>query len=235
MIKYLFASINFKISIVIQKSFVFLRLMFLQAFFFLLFYVANSAAYYSSVESSDYRNRHPILMRKVEKNIDIPLLAGRGSIKTLESNTINGFLDQYKKDNASVLFLMIPSATVSSSSIKKAVKDIRKIIRSRGIPSSFISERLYDANYGLDIDTIRLAYFAIKPVVGSKCGFWPEDILGGATPNRNWSNYGCAYQNNLAAQVVNPLDLFYPRAMTPPDANKRDKSISDYRQSSSDD
>lgn len=209
------------------KNFFLRTLMLGQLFFLLLFYGTSALAYYD--EGSDYRDRYPILMRKVEQIVDIPLLAGRGEIKYPIHDTIRGFLEKYKNDSASVLFLLIPSPTVSSASIRRAVKDIRKIIISSGIPVSSISERIYDADYGMDVDTIRLSYFASKPSAG-KCGFWPEDMLGNAKGNRNWTNYGCAYQNNLAAQVVNPLDLFSPRMVTPPDAEQRDKSIQRYRQ-----
>ncbi|QTP63850.1 CpaD family pilus assembly protein [Candidatus Liberibacter africanus] len=212
---------------ILRKVF-FMKTLILRVSFFIVLFYGMSSPSYSFVSNNDYRSRHPILMQKVEKYVDIPLLAGRGLIKYPIHDTINGFLDQYQKDNAGVLLLMIPSPTVSSVSIKNAVKEIRKIIIARGVASKSISERLYDADYGLDIDTIRISYFAVKPSAG-KCGFWPEDILGSYSENDNWFNYGCASQNNLAAQVVNPSDLFSPRAMTPPDAYNRDRSVDNYR------
>jgi pilus assembly protein CpaD len=47
--------------------------------------------------------------------------------------------------------------------------------------------------------------------------------------NKNYKNFGCAYQNNLAAMVANPMDLLGPRQTGPIDAADRDKVISDYR------
>ncbi|MDE1996302.1 MAG: pilus assembly protein CpaD, partial [Rhizobiaceae bacterium] len=41
--------------------------------------------------------------------------------------------------------------------------------------------------------------------------------------------FGCASQNNLAAQVANPTDLIAPRAMSPIDADQRSKVIDNYR------
>ena len=39
------------------------------------------------------------------------------------------------------------------------------------------------------------------------------------TENRNYFAFGCATQQNLAAIVDNPLDLLYPRGLTPADAH----------------
>ena len=46
--------------------------------------------------------------------------------------------------------------------------------------------------------------------------------------NRNYYNFGCATQQNLAAMVANPLDLLYPRGMTPPDATRRVGVVGNY-------
>ena len=43
-----------------------------------------------------------------------------------------------------------------------------------------------------------------------KCGRWPEDLLHDAE-NKHYADFGCSYQNNLAAQIANPADLLGPR------------------------
>ncbi len=63
----------------------------------------------------------------------------------------------------------------------------------------------------------------------NECGQWPEDIANNTMSNENWYNFGCASQNNLAAQLDNPMDLVAPRAMTPIDAQNRTKVIQIYR------
>ena len=39
--------------------------------------------------------------------------------------------------------------------------------------------------------------------------------------NQSASNFGCAVNANLSAQIANPRDIVTPRAMTPPDAQRR--------------
>ncbi len=42
-------------------------------------------------------------------------------------------------------------------------------------------------------------------------------------------NYGCAYQNNMAAMVANPVDLLRQRSEEPSDANRRSAVLERYR------
>ena len=65
-----------------------------------------------------------------------------------------------------------------------------------------------------------------------KCGRWPEDILQNSAENKHYANFGCSYQNNLAAQIANPADLLGPRKQSPIDAERRSNVIDEYRRRS---
>jgi pilus assembly protein CpaD len=62
-----------------------------------------------------------------------------------------------------------------------------------------------------------------------ECGRWPDDLLANTSENKHYANFGCASQNNLAAQISNPGDLIAPRGMTPIDAERRSTVIEAYR------
>ena len=47
--------------------------------------------------------------------------------------------------------------------------------------------------------------------------------------NKHYADFGCSYQNNLAAQIANPADLLGPRKLTEVDAEKRGVVIDEYR------
>ncbi|WP_187287996.1 CpaD family pilus assembly protein [Candidatus Liberibacter americanus] len=171
---------------------------------------------------------HPFMMKRTERSLDLKFLSGRWKITDQMRSTIEAFVDSYKKNSSTVIFIMLPSPTVSSAAIKSAANDIRSIFISNGIPANSISERLYDANYGLDIDTIRLSYFAARPYIGRQCGLWPNSIIKDNSLNGNWYNYGCAFHHNLLAQIDNPLDLIHPRLETLVDGEMTDKAIDSY-------
>ena len=62
-----------------------------------------------------------------------------------------------------------------------------------------------------------------------KCGRWPADLVE-TSENKHYADFGCSYQNNLAAQMANPADLLGPRKSTDIDAENRGAVIDVYRQ-----
>ena len=63
---------------------------------------------------------------------------------------------------------------------------------------------------------------------------WPEDI-GPSVHNKSWlenrqyHNFGCSTQRNLAAMIDNPADLVQPRAETPANEQRRTQAFEKYR------
>ena len=57
---------------------------------------------------------------------------------------------------------------------------------------------------------------AVVPQCGTQWG-----SLTRTGDNQSASNFGCAVNANLAAQIANPRDIVTPRAMTPADAQRR--------------
>ena len=66
---------------------------------------------------------------------------------------------------------------------------------------------------------------AVVPQCGTEWG-----SLGRTGDNQSASNFGCAVNANLAAQIANPRDIIAPRAMTPSDAGRRSVVFDAYRQ-----
>jgi len=81
---------------------------------------------------------------------------------------------------------------------------------------------------------VRLAFSRIGAQVNG-CGQWPyeDQKFWMKTENRSYYNFGCASQQNLAATTANPLDLLYPRGMTPADATRRMTVLGKYQEGKS--
>ncbi len=60
------------------------------------------------------------------------------------------------------------------------------------------------------------------------CGPWTDNVARNYQ-NNHYAAFGCATQQNLAAVVSNPLDLLYPRMMTPPNAARRSGVLDAYQ------
>jgi pilus assembly protein CpaD len=104
------------------------------------------------------------------------------------------------------------------------------LLKKNGVPASRIAIAAYQADAAETAAPIRVSYVAMMAHT-SKCGRWPDDLTK-TSENKNYANFGCSYQNNLAAQIANPADLLGPRKPGEIDAERRNIIIDDYRNAS---
>lgn len=176
----------------------------------------------------DYRTRHPIVIGESEKTIDIPIATGDQGLTRGQSEVIAGFAAEYKRTSKGIIRIIIPQGAVNSGAAAAAASDTRSLLVRMGVQKNHILQSSYPAaDYG-QAAPIRLAYVAITAQAGP-CGEWPADIALNTVENKNYYNFGCASQSNLAAQIANPNDLLGPRQMTPADVQQRATGIDRYR------
>lgn len=175
----------------------------------------------------DYRTNHPIVIAEKEETIDLPVGASDRGITQSQQVALDGFLDQYDRSAAPVVTIAVPSGAANDVAAADAAAGMRRFIHSRGIPDSRIAMTSY-VSPSVEVSApIRVSYVAVRAQT-NKCGRWPEDILDDPE-NKHYADFGCSYQNNLAAQVANPADLIGPRKQTPIDAENRMTVIDLYR------
>lgn len=175
----------------------------------------------------DYRTNHPIVIGQKDVKIDLPIDASQHGMTRSQRETLLGFLDRYDRSAAPVLTILTPSGSVNEVAARAAARDFARVASSNGVRSSRVSMVSYQASADEVSAPVRLTYSAIRAQT-DRCGRWPDD-LSDTTENKHYANFGCAYQNNLAAQVVNPGDLIGPRKQSDIDAENRGRVIGDYR------
>ncbi|MEZ2130244.1 MULTISPECIES: CpaD family pilus assembly protein [unclassified Sinorhizobium] len=180
--------------------------------------------------ADDYRQRHPIVLAEAEHSVDIPVASTDRGLTTGLRDTVGGFAQDYKAHATGTIEILSPQGSYNSTAVVALRKQIRRQLVANGIPSPKIVDSFYSAGGAGDAAPIRLRFVATTAVTHN-CGQWPEDLGENSFANRNWYNFGCASQNNLAAQVANPTDLIAPRAETPIDAQQRANVIDSYRTS----
>lgn len=185
----------------------------------------------TSAISDDYRQRHPITLTEAEHHVDIPVSAGDRRMTSGLRDTVRGFSQNYRSQSTGTVEILTPRGSPNTAAASAVRRQIRSELVANGIPSSRIVENYYVADGPGDAAPIRLRFVATTAVTNA-CGQWPADLADNAFDNQNYYNFGCASQNNLAAQVANPTDLIAPRAMTPIDADQRSKVINAYRNGS---
>ena len=176
----------------------------------------------------DYRTRHPIAVGEAEKTIDIPVAAGDTGLTNGQSEVIAGFVAEYRRTSSGIIQIITPRGSANEGAAASAASSTRRLMVKMGVPAQKILQSGFQSEFG-ESAPVRLSYVAIAAKTG-QCGEWPADMTLNTFSNKNYYNFGCASQNNLAAQIANPNDLLGPRRMTPPDGTQRGQVIDRYRE-----
>lgn len=175
----------------------------------------------------DYRTNHPIVIAEKEEKLDLPIAASARGATAAQSASLGGFLDSYDRSAAPVLTIVKPSGSANSVAAAEAAKDFARIAKNSGVPAHRIMIASYQASADEVSAPVRVQFTAMSAQTG-QCGRWPKD-LSDTTDNKHYANFGCSYQNNVAAQIANPEDLLGPRKSMPIDAANRGRVIDDYQ------
>jgi pilus assembly protein CpaD len=176
----------------------------------------------------DYRERHPIVLAEAESALDIPVGPNDSRLPIGMRDTVKGFAQNFTNSSAGYIQIQMPHGSPNAPAASRLAGEIRKTLGAAGVRGQQMVMTSYAADPSGDAAPIRLSFIGTKAVT-APCGEWPEDLSDNTMANRNWYNFGCASQNNLAAQVANPGDLLGPRGQTPIDATRRSTVIGLYR------
>ncbi|TIN15257.1 MAG: pilus assembly protein CpaD, partial [Mesorhizobium sp.] len=156
----------------------------------------------------DYRTNHPIVIAEKNQKIDLPVGAGDRGMTGSQRDTLLGFLDGYDKSAAPTLTISIPSGSANEIAATAAGRDFARLAIASGISRNRIVITTYQSASAEASAPIRVAYVSVKAQT-DRCGRWPEDLMQ-TSENKHYADFGCSYQNNLAAQIANPTDLLGP-------------------------
>ena len=174
----------------------------------------------------DYRTRHPIVIAENQKQLMVPVGNASRELSFAEKEVISGFLANYGTQGSGAIYVSSPANAQNSGAAGNIANQVAAVTAANGYEGRVMLSQ-YDAPASQSTPPVIVSYGAITASAGP-CGKWPEDIAPDPE-NKNYQNFGCAYQNNLAAMIANPMDLLGPRKTGPIDAADRDKVINDYR------
>ncbi len=175
----------------------------------------------------DYRTSHPIVISEKAQQIDLPIAASARKMSRDQMSTLAGFMSGYDRRSGGTVSVLVPSGSVNELGASNVASQITHLLQNQGVPPENISVVSYQAPSPDTAPPIRVSYPVVKAST-NQCGRWPADILD-TTDNKHYANFGCSYQNNLAAQVANPNDFLGPRKQGEIDAENRMGVIDKYR------
>jgi pilus assembly protein CpaD len=201
--------------------------------------VALGACTYTSGEvvtasvPDDYRLRHPIAVEEADRSIVIFVGHARGGLSASQRADVAGLAQTWVREGTGAIVADVPVDTPNARAAASSFREIKTLLAAAGVPPRGITLRHYHPDDPRTLATIRLSYPRIAAVAGP-CGLWPEDlgpsILNGRySENKEYYNFGCANQRNLAAMIDNPSDLVQPRSETPAYTARRTAGFEKYR------
>ena len=181
----------------------------------------------------DYRLRHPIAIEEANRSIVIFVGQARGGLSAAQRADVIGLAQTWVSEGTGAIVADVPVDTPNARAAERAFREVRSLLAASGVPAHGITSRPYHPDDPRTLATIRLSFPRMAAVVGP-CGVWPEDLGPsiadkGYSENRSYSNFGCAYQRNMAAMVANPSDLVQPRPETPAYTERRTAAFEKFR------
>jgi pilus assembly protein CpaD len=181
----------------------------------------------------DYRMRHPIAITEANRSLVIFVGQARGGLTISQRGDVMGLARTWVSEGTGAIVADVPVDTANASSAAAAFREVRTVLAAGGVPSRAITLRHYHPDDIRTLPTIRLSYPRIAAVAGP-CGLWPEDLGPSINDprygeNKQYYNFGCANQRNLAAMIDNPSDLVQPRSETPAYTPRRSEAFEKFR------
>lgn len=162
---------------------------------------------------------------QVEPDQDrIALAVHASGLSANQRQALASLAGRYRMTAQSGLVIEVPSTGDQTSG--QTAGQIASTLENLGVPRSQISVVSYN---GPGENAPVLAGFTTIRAAVPRCGSqWGS--LGRTGNNDGASNFGCAVNANLAAQIADPNDIVAPRTMTPPSAQRRTVVFDAYRQ-----
>jgi len=175
----------------------------------------------------DYRHNHPIAVEEMIDSMDVPVGQDTQRLNGGMAAAVAGFGQKFVASGSSLIAVVAPSGSPNQVAAALVAVQVEDALRQSGVPGRAIEYRVYRAGPEERNAPIRVAFNRIT-AHSAPCGPWPDQVSENGQ-NRHYAAFGCASQQNLAAMVASPLDLLYPRGMTPADATRRATVLEKYR------
>jgi pilus assembly protein CpaD len=154
---------------------------------------------------------NPILVEPAFQSIRLDFV--NGGVTPAQMGQLDQFVTSYRDHGTGSISVSAPASPASQGLIDLVAGRINQL----GIGRDKILVSTHDAPAG----DMRVDVNYVSHVARTKaCGQWADDLaftLDNVTPR----NFGCAVQQNFAANVADPRDLLGPRTMDPSNAGRR--------------
>lgn len=182
--------------------------------------------------TDDYRERHPIVLTDAPETLDVFVGENAPRLDERQEDDVTAFAKSFRQAGKGGVTALVPMGAAGEIGTHRGLNAIRSAFSKAGA-NVHLNVQTYRVSDPSVAAPIRLTFMKLQAKLPHRCGQWPDDVGGANTlnswQNQNYWNFGCAYQQNLAAQVADPRDLARPRAESRIDTIKRTRGIEDLR------
>jgi pilus assembly protein CpaD len=162
------------------------------------------ASFDDTYTPASVEENYPI--KVVQRPVQLRLAVQQGGLQADEMKQVTRFAREANAHASTPVTVAYPSRSALARSMAGQAAGL---LVSNGVPRQYVLVTPADAPG----NEITLA-FARKVAETKPCGDWSKNLAGNQF-NETAPNFGCAYQQNVAAMVTNPEDLQRPREATP--------------------
>lgn len=162
---------------------------------------------------------HPIQVAPAYHKLALPFSAPDAGLMPDDAVHFDAFVADFMQHGNGAISISAPAGRDAAA----AIAYFGERLANAGIPRERIMVGTRDAKDG----RVELGYIAYAAVT-APCGDWSTSA-GYTASNRSMPNFGCAVQQNIAAQVADPRDLISPQPLGSGDAARRATVYDNYR------
>ena len=176
-----------------------------------------AAPYDGEGPTSDGAANHPIAVEPHFTSIKLSFSVPEAGLLPDDSARLDSFVAGYLSRGSGSISISAPAGRDANATLEY----FGARLFSMGVPRSRILVGTHDRGSQVEIGFIAYAAHA------DACGDWNEDLASTAG-NRTAHNFGCATQQNIAAQIADPRDLVEMRGSDAADAARRAVVLDNY-------
>jgi pilus assembly protein CpaD len=170
--------------------------------------------------SEDGAANHPIAVEPAYQSMKLYYAPADSGISPADQARFQAFVADYETHGNGSIAVSAPTGINSQAMTAFFAQRINDL----GVPKNHIVVASHDTPDG--DQRVEINYVSYQAHT-DKCGDWSDDLaltLDNDTPK----NFGCAVQQNIAAQIADPRDLLAPRPGEDASATRRDTVIGNY-------
>jgi pilus assembly protein CpaD len=165
---------------------------------------------------------HPINVEPSYQSLRLAYSAADQGVSPADQARFANFVSAYQAHGNGSIAVSAPAGTGSQAMIGFFAQRINDM----GVSKEHILVSTHDAPDG--DQRVEINYVSYQAHT-EKCGDWSDDLAITAD-NLTPKNFGCAVQQNIAAQIADPRDLMQPRPSEDASAERRATVIGNYEQ-----